>query len=523
MLFGFCSIFVTLLPISSAYSQNFLSPQKAIQDASDKLHQRLEDQSFKKDFAKITQFVNEVIYPHTAFDKISPLVLGEIWKTATPDERERFKNEFQTLFIRTYSRAFAEFKDWSVRVLPIDMEPGANKVIVKTEILQPGIQPVGIDYRMFLSGSGQWKIYDFMIEDVSLVTNYRTTFSNEVQQKGSLSTVIDELAKRNAEALSSRSPVVSSDNTVSGVRSTAAKQVTTSNCPTTLTLNLNERSEQLEVRALKEKLFTKAELDEYYESLLSDLEKSKAWVAQYNSGRSGDEYLTHGEYEPKHALYGCPAGSFDSDITHCYRLEYNPISDSRHGVIDYITPRIELYRCHKEAGWPSATDSQVAGNSEGSKKKKQCDVSAINNEQSVNGFNFKIVESPYGSKMIEGYGGPCRNVGVEKIVTQLESVKTFQKRSFGQNAFFSLMGNMPSSGNEFTYPIGPNQDYASSTNHFLQQWRNAESAGSPDARGIKETYMMNECIEMNHQKYQVALEDWVGANLKELKNCASSD
>lgn len=292
-----------------------------------------------------------------------------------------------------------------------------------------------------------------------------------------------------------------------------------SNCPTTLTLSFNGKSEQLEVRALKEKLFTKAELDEYYESLLPLLNEAKAWVAQYNSPLTGSEYFTNGEYEPKHALYGCPAGDFNSNTTKCYMRDYGPIDG--YGVIDYITPRIELYRCHKEAGWPSATDSQVAGNSEGSKKKKQCDVSAINNEQSVNGFNFKIVESSYGSKMIEGYGGPCRNVGVEKIVTQLESVKTFQKRSFGQNAFFSLMGNMPSSGNEFTYPIGPKQDYASSTNHFLQQWRDAETAGSPDARGIKETYMMNECIEMNHQKYQVALEDWGGANLKELRNCTT--
>jgi phospholipid transport system substrate-binding protein len=202
-LFGLCLFFMTLLRVSSAYSQDLLPPQQAIQDASDKLHQRLQDPTFKNDFTKITQFVNEVIYPHTDFDKISALVLGKIWKTATPEERERFKHEFQTLLVRTYSRAFLEFKEWSVRFLPIDMESGSNKVIVKTEVLQPGIQPVGVNYRMFLSETGQWKAYDIMIEGVSLVTNYRTTFSNEVQQKGSLGAVIDSLAKRNAEALSS--------------------------------------------------------------------------------------------------------------------------------------------------------------------------------------------------------------------------------------------------------------------------------------------------------------------------------
>ncbi|MGR8980540.1 MAG: MlaC/ttg2D family ABC transporter substrate-binding protein [Gammaproteobacteria bacterium] len=189
-----------LLPATRALSQSLLPPQRVIHDASEKLKQRLQDSSFTKDFKQITVFVNEVIYPHTDFDRISALVLGKLWKTATNEERERFKHEFQTLLVRTYSRAFVEFKEWSVRFLPLDMEPSANKVIVKTEVLQPGIQPVGVNYRMFLS-NGQWKAYDIMIEGVSLVTNYRTTFSNEVQAKGSLTAVIDGLAKRNAEAL----------------------------------------------------------------------------------------------------------------------------------------------------------------------------------------------------------------------------------------------------------------------------------------------------------------------------------
>jgi phospholipid transport system substrate-binding protein len=53
---------------------------------------------------------------------------------------------------------------------------------------------------MYLNGN-EWKAYDIMIEGVSLVTNYRTTFSDEVQAKGSLNAVIESLAKRNAEAL----------------------------------------------------------------------------------------------------------------------------------------------------------------------------------------------------------------------------------------------------------------------------------------------------------------------------------
>lgn len=202
-LFVLIAALMSLIPITNVMAANLLPPQQAIETASTKLQQRMQDKSFIKDFAKVTRFVNETIMPHTDFDRISALVLGKIWKTATPEERERFKQEFQTLLVRTYSRAFIEFKDWSIRYLPINMENNETKVIVKTEVLQPGLQPVAVNYRMLLS-KGEWKAYDIMIEGVSLVTNYRTTFSNEVQTKGSLNAVIDSLAKRNTEALAAK-------------------------------------------------------------------------------------------------------------------------------------------------------------------------------------------------------------------------------------------------------------------------------------------------------------------------------
>jgi phospholipid transport system substrate-binding protein len=188
------------LPMAQSMAAELVAPQVAIETASTQLQQKLQDKSFTKDFAKITEFVNETIYPHTDFDLISSLVLGKLWKTATPDEQARFKQEFQTLLVRTYSRAFVEFKDWTVRFLPLELEAGATKTIVKTEVIQPGIQPIGVNYRMVLS-NGVWKAYDIMIEGVSLVTNYRTTFANEVQTKGSLNAVIEGLVKRNSEAL----------------------------------------------------------------------------------------------------------------------------------------------------------------------------------------------------------------------------------------------------------------------------------------------------------------------------------
>lgn len=200
LVFSVFAVLSTMAPVAAA---DLSEPQMAIEDASNKLKQRLQDPNFPHDFQKINAFVQEVIYPHVDFDLISSLVLGKLWKDASPSEKESFKKEFQTLLIRTYSRAFFEFKDWSIRFLPVTPEEDERKVLIKTEVLQPGLQPIAVNYRM-LNVKGQWKAYDIMIEGVSLVTNYRTSFKNEVERTGSLQEVINQLAKRNTEALSAK-------------------------------------------------------------------------------------------------------------------------------------------------------------------------------------------------------------------------------------------------------------------------------------------------------------------------------
>jgi phospholipid transport system substrate-binding protein len=197
---GLFSALLILMPVGKVFSADLQLPQQLIQDISETLQQRLQDKVFTQDFAQVTKFVNGVIEPHTDFNKIAPLVLGKNWNTATPTERDRFKKEFQTLLVRAYSRAFVEYNDWKIQYLPLEVAKDVSKVIVKTKVLQRSIQPVEVNYRMFLA-NGEWKVYDIMIDGVSLVTNYRSTFNEEIHKKGSLTTVIDDLANRNVDAL----------------------------------------------------------------------------------------------------------------------------------------------------------------------------------------------------------------------------------------------------------------------------------------------------------------------------------
>ena len=200
IVFGLFAVLLGLMSVTEVIAGELLPPQQVIEGVSTQIKERLQDKSFTQNFAQVTKYVNGVIDPHADFDRISVLVLGKLWKTATNDEQERFKHEFQILLVRTYSRAFVEFNNWTIRFMPLEMDSGATKIIVKTEVMQPGQQNVEVSYRMVLI-NGEWKVYDIMIDGVSLVTNYRSTFSEQYKTKGSLSAVIDGLAKRNAEAL----------------------------------------------------------------------------------------------------------------------------------------------------------------------------------------------------------------------------------------------------------------------------------------------------------------------------------
>lgn len=191
------------LPAAAA-EEPLAPPQQVIQKTADQLQVSLQKPEYKADFKKATALVDQIINPHVDFDRVAILVLGKHWRTATPDQRERFKQEFRLLLVRTYTTAFTEYSDWKIRYLPLEKEASDKKVMVKTEILQSGGQPVAINYRMVHEGD-DWKVYDVLIEGISLLQNYRTSFNDEVEQTGSLDKLIAHLAERNAGAM--REPV----------------------------------------------------------------------------------------------------------------------------------------------------------------------------------------------------------------------------------------------------------------------------------------------------------------------------
>lgn len=147
---------------------------------------------------KIFALAEEKILPNFDFERVCRLVLGKNWKAATPEQQAVFQKEFRSLLLRTYAVALGKYRNQVIEFKPLRAEPDAKNVSVKTQILQPGGQPIAVDYSL-VKVEGGWKVYDIVIESVSLVTNYRSQFSNEIRTNG-LDSLNKKLAEKNKAA-----------------------------------------------------------------------------------------------------------------------------------------------------------------------------------------------------------------------------------------------------------------------------------------------------------------------------------
>lgn len=176
------------------------SPDQLVQETSKLMLAKLKEERdvIKKNPERIYDLVQQIVLPHFDFEYMSQLVLAKNWKRATDAQRKAFVGEFRTLLVRTYATSLNEYTDQKLTYLPFRQNPGDTEVTVRTEVEQPGGLPIPIDYRLH-QRDGEWVVFDVIIDAVSLVNNYRTTFAKEVRQ-GDIDGLIKTLADRNKQA-----------------------------------------------------------------------------------------------------------------------------------------------------------------------------------------------------------------------------------------------------------------------------------------------------------------------------------
>lgn len=145
---------------------------------------------------KAMALIEEKIGPHFDFPRMTGLAVGQGWRQADPGQREALTREFRTLLVRTYANALTAYKNQTVSFKPAAGKSAEGDATVRTQINQPGGRPISVDYRLGKAGAS-WKVYDVAIDNVSLVTNYRSSFATEFA-KGGADGLIKVLQEKNS-------------------------------------------------------------------------------------------------------------------------------------------------------------------------------------------------------------------------------------------------------------------------------------------------------------------------------------
>jgi phospholipid transport system substrate-binding protein len=145
--------------------------------------------------ARIREVLDAKLLPNFDFTRMTALAMGKNWRSATPEQQKRLTDEFRTLLVRTYSGALNQYRNETIEYKPLRANPNDTDVTVRTAVLKPGGNPVQIDYSLEKQAGG-WKCYDVIVGGVSLVTNYRDEFNDQIRS-GGVDGLIRTIADRN--------------------------------------------------------------------------------------------------------------------------------------------------------------------------------------------------------------------------------------------------------------------------------------------------------------------------------------
>jgi len=174
-------------------------PEQLIKSIADRVLSKLKanTSTYQEQPELLNKLVDEVVLPNFDFSAMTDLALGRYKDKINAEQKPVIENEFRLLLVRTYGSALLEYSDQALVYLPMEGAEADGDVTVRTEIEQSGGFPIPIDYKLRLGDAG-WKVYDVSVDEVSLVTNYRSSFARAIKKNG-IDGLIETLKARNAK------------------------------------------------------------------------------------------------------------------------------------------------------------------------------------------------------------------------------------------------------------------------------------------------------------------------------------
>jgi phospholipid transport system substrate-binding protein len=195
-----------LLPAAGALAEDSAAPSPDMlvkQMVDEVLSPIKQNREITHDQTKMNDLVDAKVFSHFDFSRLTRLTVGsKYWTDATPQEQLQLISEFHTFLAHVFSDVIAQYTDQTILFIPLQMQPDAQDIAVKTVVMDPRDESTQLDYKMEKTDSG-WLIYDVDIDNMSLIRIYNSNFSNELLH-GGVPNLVSVLHKKNQEVEAAR-------------------------------------------------------------------------------------------------------------------------------------------------------------------------------------------------------------------------------------------------------------------------------------------------------------------------------
>ena len=137
----------------------------------------------RDDPIRLHAFVDAQVAPHFDFTRFARIITGKHWNAATSAQRERLRGGVRTRLVRTIAAGLSQYADHKIELLPQGKSKAANRSMVRMRISHANGQALALGYRLYES-AGQWKIYDVVIDGISMLKTYQSQATAQVRDKG---------------------------------------------------------------------------------------------------------------------------------------------------------------------------------------------------------------------------------------------------------------------------------------------------------------------------------------------------
>lgn len=183
-------IFVFTLCLGFSRFARAGEPLEVVRAAVDKAVQILKDpklQSQDKKKERVDR-LREALNPIFDYEEMAKRALGSHWRRRTPAEQEEFVKLFRDFLEKIYSDKVDLYGGEKVRFGREMIDKDFAQV--ESAVIKPNGEEIAVSYKL-RQMNGQWKVYDVVVENISIVNNYRSQFDRVIS-----SSSYEELVKR---------------------------------------------------------------------------------------------------------------------------------------------------------------------------------------------------------------------------------------------------------------------------------------------------------------------------------------